>query len=101
LNESVRKVSQRIDEDGHEQHAGAAQAVAQHAPEDAAQHQAEHLDVDDEESAFKRVGHAEVVERRNAHDAEEQQVVDVHKVAQRGDPHGGVAHHRCRLHNSD
>jgi hypothetical protein len=48
LNETVGDVTQGVNEDGKKQYPGAAKSVAQHAPEDAAQHESEHLYVDDE-----------------------------------------------------
>ena len=89
LHPRVGDVGGRVHEDRPEQHAQAALAVAEHAPQQAAEQHAGHLHV---EQALARVQqvvtlHAETPQARDADDAEEEQVVDVDEVAERRDHH--------------
>src|SRR5690606_23223570 len=85
---------------------------AEHAPEDAADQHAAHLHVEQQHAGAEQIllRDADAAQARDADDAEEDQVVDVDEVAERGheDRHGdgprsvvlgresGVAVRRCR-----
>jgi hypothetical protein len=90
LYESVGKIAQGIKQDGHKKDPCAAESVAQDAPKNSSEHEAQHLYVDNDESAVKGIRYAQLLERGYPNDAEEQQVVDVYEVAECSDPDGGA-----------
>ena len=84
------EVRQRVHDDRAEQHGEAAALVAEHAPGDAAEQHAHHLHVQEQHALAEQVGlrHADVAQAPHADDAEEDEVVDVDEVPERGDDDG-------------
>ena len=86
----VEQVGNRIEHDGAEQHRQAAALVAEHAPHDPADQHPGHLHVQEHHAGRKNlVGrHADVTQAWHADDAEQDQIVDIDEVAERGDKNG-------------
>ncbi len=81
--ESARNIGQRIHQDRPKKHRQPAAFIAQNAPDDPADQQSSHLKVENHRPIYIGV-QTQVVQTGHAHDAKEQQVIDINKIAQRG-----------------
>ena len=93
INQPVRDIRHRIEQDGTEERREPSHAIAEDAEEDAAEEHAHHLpgkEVLIPRGAGDEVPEAEAVEALLPHGHEQRQVVDVDEVAQGADDDGGV-----------
>jgi hypothetical protein len=87
VDERVQDVRDRIHDDRPEQHRETASPVAEHAPGDPAQQHPCHLHVEQQQAFREQLirGHANGRQALHADDAEQNEVVDVDEIAERGD----------------
>ena len=85
MNKAVGKIGRRIKQDGTEEQRHAAHAVAEDAKEDPAGQHAEHLEVQEQDAVIHQrlAGKAQALEAGNAQDGEQDQVIDIHEIAER------------------
>lgn len=83
MNEAVGDVGERVHQDGAEEHRETSAPVSERAPEHAPHKHADHLKVDQPHADAKhiRLSNTDALKAGCAHDAEEDQVVDVDEVA--------------------
>jgi hypothetical protein len=86
----IASARERVHRDRAEQHREPAALVAQHTPQDAAEQQPTHLHVEQVDPLILEVlcSDAEVRDAAGADHREQDQVVDVDEVPQRGNDHG-------------
>jgi hypothetical protein len=94
--EGVGEIGQRVERDGRQQREAPTHAIPHHAPEEAADQHADHLQVEQRHTPVGVVlaGDAELSQRAHAHHAEDDDVVQIHKVTER---RGGDGQHEQRL----
>ncbi len=92
MDEAVGDVGDGIEQDGTEQQNDAAQAVAENSEGDAANEHPGHLAIEQKDAVFQNLvaGKSQILQARAAHDAEQDQIIHVHEIAERADDDGGL-----------
>ena len=92
MDKAVRDVRHGIKQNGTEKQDHAAQTVAENPENDSADEHSGHLPVQQENALFQNPagGNAQILQARAAHDAEQNQIVNIHEIAERADDDGGL-----------
>jgi hypothetical protein len=92
LNETIGDVGKGVEQDGTKKQGHAAHTIAQNAEENSAHEHAEHLQVQQENAVvYQRfAGEAHAFQAGNAQDGEQNQIIDIHEIAQRADNDDGL-----------
>jgi hypothetical protein len=92
MDEAIGYVGDGIKQDGTEEQKDTAKTVTKNSKDDSARQHPDHLAIKKKNAVFQDLiaGKAEVFQARAAHDDEQNQIIDIHEIAERADDDSGL-----------